>query len=59
MKLNQNGLPAKLLKRLVEKEKRDNRRRPAMLFVGERWTGSRPRGRRPERTGPETTVCYV
>lgn len=36
MKLNQNGLPAKLLKRLVEKEKRDNRRRPAMLFVGEK-----------------------
>lgn len=36
MKLNQNGLPAKLLKGLVEKEKRDNRRRPAMLFVGEK-----------------------
>ena len=35
MKLNQNGLPAKLLKRLVEKEKRDNRQRPAMPFVGE------------------------
>lgn len=36
MKLNQNGLPAKLLRRFIEKGKRDSRERPTTLFVGEK-----------------------
>lgn len=36
MKLNPDSLPAKLFKAFIEKEKRDSRRRPTMLFVGEK-----------------------
>lgn len=36
MRLNRNGLPAKLLKAFVEREKRDNREKPTRPFVGEK-----------------------
>jgi len=36
MKLNPNGLPAKLLNAIIEKNKRDSREKPTMLFVGEK-----------------------
>ena len=36
MSLNPNGLPAKLLRAFIEREKRDNREKPARPFVGEK-----------------------
>lgn len=36
MKMNPDSLPAKLLQKVVQREKRNNREKPAMPFVGEK-----------------------
>lgn len=36
MRMNPDGLPAKLLERFIQREKRNNREKPTRPFVGEK-----------------------